>query len=102
MVTITGTPAVGGNAATTSASWKGMTLDELKMRRAKSLIKREVGRMDLMREVQQARSNVQENGVRGMLFSNSQIAGLKKADYAFLSYKLVKMLVKLYARRRRR
>ena len=32
MATITGTPAVGGNAATTSASWKGMTLDELKMR----------------------------------------------------------------------
>ncbi len=91
-----------GNSTSTSRDWKGLTLDELKMRRAKSLVRREVGRMSLMHQLQSARVNVSENGVRSLLFSGNTVAGLKKADYAFLGYKALRLLIRLYLRRKNR
>lgn len=98
----TTTLTTAGNNANASKEWKGLTLDELKMRRAKSLVRREVGRMSLMHQLQSARDNVSENGVRSLLFSGNTVAGLKKADYAYLSYKAIRLLVRLYLRRKRR
>ena len=82
--------------------WRGLTMDELKMRRAKSLVRREVGRMSLMNNVNGLRDNVSQNGVRGLLFKDTTVAGLRKTDYAYLGYKAVRLLLKLYLKRKRR
>lgn len=84
-----------------SAQWKGLTLDELKMRRAKMLVRREVKRATLMHQLETKRDEVSRNGVRSLLFSPNTVAGLKKADYAFLGYKVFMLLVRLYTRRKR-
>lgn len=83
------------------SDWKGLTIDELKMRRAKQLVLREVSRANLGNTLSNTRQQVSQNGVRGLLFSNNTIAGLKKADYALLGYKLVTLLVKRYLRRKK-
>lgn len=81
--------------------WKGLTMDELRMRRAKSLVFRDVYRASLMDKISNTREKVSQNGMRGLLFSNKTITGLKKADYAFLGYKVLNLLIKLYLRRKR-
>ncbi len=86
---------------TQQQEWKGLTIDELKMRRAKQLVLREVNRASLNYQFANMRENVSQNGVRGLLFSDNAITGLKKADYAFLGYKALALLIKLYTRRRR-
>lgn len=90
------------NATGGAVEWKGLTIDELKMRRAKALVLREVSRMSLMQQFSNTKENVSQNGVRGLLFSNKTISGLKKTDYAYLGYKAVRLLVRLYLRRKRR
>lgn len=87
--------------ATSQKEWKGLTMDELKMRRAKSLVMREVNRAGLMHKYNAARENVSENGVRALLFSGNTVAGLKKADYLFLGAKVIGLLIKLYSRRKK-
>ena len=87
---------------TPQQQWKGLTMDELRMRRAKQLVIREVNRASLNYKLSSMRNNVSQNGVRGVLFNNSTITGLKKADYASLGYKAVALLVKIFVRRRRR
>lgn len=82
--------------------WKGLTIDELKMRRAKQLVLREVNRASLSYQLNNVRDNVSQNGIRGLLFSDNAITGLKKADYAFLGYKAIALLIKLYMRKHRR
>ena len=86
----------------TQQEWKGLTMDELKMRRAKRLVMREVSRANLVNKLNNTRDNVSQNGVRALLFNNNTIAGLKKADYALLGYKAVVLLIKIFTRRRRR
>lgn len=90
------------NSSNGVAEWKGLTLDELKMRRAKALVLREVSRMSLSQQLSSTKENVSQNGVRALLFSDNTIAGLKKTDYAYLGYKAVRLLVRLYLRRKRR
>lgn len=89
------------NTSSSQQQWKGLTMDELKMRRAKQLVLREVNRASLSYQLNNARDNVSQNGIRGLLFSDKAITGLKKADYAFLGYKALALLIKLYTRRRR-
>ena len=81
--------------------WKGLTIDELKMRRAKALVMREVNRASISYQFANMRNDVSQNGVRGLLFSNKTVAGLKKADYAVLGVRALKLLFKFYTRRRR-
>ena len=82
------------NTSSSQQQWKGLTMDELKMLR-------EVNRASLSYQLNNARDNVSQNGIRGLLFSDKAITGLKKADYAFLGYKALALLIKLYTRRRR-
>ena len=89
------------HTSSSQQQWKGLTMDELKMRRAKQLVLREVNRASLSYQLNNARDNVSQNGIRGLLFSDKAITGLKKADYAFLGYKALALLIKLYTRRRR-
>ena len=84
-----------------SESWKGLTLDELKFRRAKALVKREVGKERINNVLDNMRTRVADNGVRGLLFSNNAIAGLKTADYVFLGWRLVEAILKRRRRRRK-
>lgn len=87
--------------ATATKEWKGLTMDELKMRRAKSLVMREVNRAGLMHKYSSTRDNVSQNGVRALLFSGNTVAGLKKADYLLLGAKAIGLLLKLYSRRKK-
>jgi len=82
-------------------NWKGLTLDELKVRRAKQLVLREVSRANIGNTLSNTKQQVSQNGVRGLLFSNNTIMGLKKTDYALLGYKLITLLIKKYARRKK-
>ena len=83
------TTAVPTTTSTQQKEWKGLTMDELKMRRAKSLVLREVNRANLSYQFNNARDDVSQNGIRGLLFSNNTITGLKKADYLFLGAKAI-------------
>ena len=68
--------------------WRGLTLDELRKRRAKALMRREVGKV-----------KINDNGIRGLMFSNKAISNLKAADYVFLGWKIARLFIK--ARRRK-
>ncbi len=98
-------PAPAVNASQSQPSqqkeWKGLTIDELKMRRAKSLVIREINRTSLAYQFNNARDNVSQNGIRGLLFSDNTIVGLKKADYLLLGAKAIGLLLKHYSRRKR-
>lgn len=82
--------------------WKGLTLEELKKRRAKWLVKRELSRMSMAHQYQSTRENVSQNGLRGLLFSSGEVAMLKKTDYFYLGFKAINALIKLYLKRKRR
>lgn len=85
-----------------ASDWKGLTLEELQKRRAKSLVRREVSRVSIAHQYQSTRENVSQNGVRGLLFSSGEVAMLKKTDYFYLGYKALNALVKLYLKHKRR
>lgn len=81
---------------TSADEWKGMTLDELRLKRMKALVKREVGRERINHVMGGMRSQVANNGVRGLLFDNKTISGLKTADYMLLGWKATRMIMKLW------
>ncbi|MBQ0114997.1 MAG: hypothetical protein KBT10_03910 [Bacteroidales bacterium] len=81
--------------------WKGMTLEELRMRRAMSLVRREMGRARIMQNFENTRTQVQSNGIRGLLFSSKTVARLKTADYLLLGAKIAGFVFKRFIRKRR-
>lgn len=83
------------------SQWKGCTLDELRQRRAISLVKREVGKERINHVLNGMRTRVADNGVRGLLFNNNAISGLKKADYLLLGLRVTRALWNWRKKRRR-
>ena len=81
-------------------AWRGMTLDELQRKRMIALVKREVGRERINHVVGGMRDNVAQNGVRGLLFDNNTISGLKTADYVLLGWRATRMIMKLWNKRK--
>ena len=79
--------------------WRGLTLDELRKRRAKALLRREVGKVKINAALGNVRTRVNDNGIRGLMFSNKAISNLKAADYVFLGWKIARLFIK--ARRRK-
>ncbi len=79
--------------------WRGLTLDELRKRRAKALLRREVGKVKINAALGNVRTRVNDNGIRGLMFSNKAISNLKAADYVFLGWKIARFFIK--ARRRK-
>ena len=79
--------------------WRGLTLDELRKRRAKALLRREVGKVKVNAVLARMRTRVNDNGLRGLMFSNKAISNLKAADYVFLGWKIARLFIK--ARRRK-
>ena len=81
--------------------WKGYTLEQLRMKRAMALVRREVGRERLDMAFGNMKTRVNDNGIRGLLFDNKTIGHLKTADYMLLGWNLSQTLVKLWARSRK-
>lgn len=81
-------------------SWEGLTLEQLRMRRAIALVHREIGRAQFANNINQAKGQVATNGVRGLLFSKETITKLKTADYLLLGWKLARSIIKYRNRKR--
>ena len=62
--------------------WKGYTLEELRMKRAKALIMTEVSKSQLLSAYEMAKSKTNSHGVRALLFNNNVLKGLKTTDYS--------------------
>lgn len=89
-------------AAQAPADWRGMTLDELRVARGKALVRREVGRASMQYNIDGLKSNVENNGVRALMFSPATVSHLKTADYVLLGFRLTRWLLSLRSNRRRR
>lgn len=83
-------------------TWRGMTLDELRRARGKALVRREVGRASLQYNIDGLKSNVENNGVRALMFKPGIVSHLKTADYLLLGFKITRWLMALRGGRRRR
>ena len=101
----TGKPILGNryegdlNPAIAEDQWAGLTLDELRQRRARALVRREVERVKMDHVLQGARTRVSENGVRALMFKDKTIGRLKTADYLFLGFRLTRSLMKLWRKK---
>ena len=83
-------------AVTTNvAEWKGLTLDQLQKRRAKALLRREIGKVKINTALEAMQTRVSDNGIRGLMFKDKTLGRLKTADYVFLGWKLAQVLLKL-------
>ncbi len=67
--------------------WKGYTLEELRMKRAKALVMAEVSKSQLISAYKMAKSQTSNHGVRALLFNNNVLKGLKTTDYLILGAK---------------
>ena len=83
-------------------AWRGMTLEELRRARGKALVKREVGRASMQYSIDGLKSNVENNGVRALMFSPGTVSHLKTADYVLLGFRVARWLMGVRNNRRRR
>ena len=81
--------------------WKGYTLEELRYRRAMALVRREIGRSQLNTSVNNVKTRVSDNGIRGFMGDNSFLKKMKTADYLLLGFKLSNALYKLWRKKKR-
>ena len=85
-----------------SPEWQGMTLEQLRRARAKALVRREVGRATIQYNLDNVKDNVENNGIRALMFSPNTVSHLKTADYVLLGFKLTRWLMGLRSNSRRR
>ena len=85
-----------------SPEWQGMTLEQLRRARAKALVRREVGRATIQYNLDNVKDNVENNGIRALMFSPNTVSHLKTADYVLLGFRLARWLMGLRGNRRRR
>ena len=88
-------------AAEAATQWKGYTLDELRMARAKALLHREFGRIQLQNDLQNVGTRAKEQGIRGLLFSNDVVGKLNKVDYIYLAFRAARLVTRLWLKRRK-
>ena len=77
------------------------TLEELRYRRALALVRRELGRSQLNASVNNMKTRVSDNGIRGFMGDNSFLKKMKTADYLLLGFKLSNALYKLWRKKKR-
>ena len=87
-------PASGSND-----NWNGLTLEQLRMRRAKALLRRELGKVKMNAALDGMKTRVNDNGIRGLMFNDKTLGHLKAADYVFMGWKIARLFIK--ARRRK-
>lgn len=80
-------------------TWSGLTLEQLRMRRAKALVRREVGKVKVNSLLDGMRTRVNDNGIRGLMFKDNTLMKLKTADYVFLGWQLARAFIKLRRKR---
>ena len=98
------TPAAlppSGRPTVADSEWQGMTLDELRRRRAAAMVRLEVCKAKLAMRYESMSGEVQRNGVRGLLFDAAQTSKLKKVDYLLLAFKAGRLIYNLLKTRRR-
>lgn len=83
-----------------TGNWKGLTLEQLRMRRAKALLRREVGKVKMNAALDGMKTRVNDNGIRGLMFNDKTLGHLKTADYVFLGWKIAQIFFK--ARKRKK
>lgn len=76
--------------------WKGYTLEELKMKRAKALVLSEVSKAQLLAAYEVAKDKTNSHGLRAWLFGGEVLKGLKFTDYLMFSAKAAMLGFKLW------
>ena len=79
----------------TTEKWEGLTLDELRYRRAKMAIKAEMGTAKMMSMLTNTQNNVKNNGLRQLLFNNNLVSGLKFVDYLVIGFQITRWLTRI-------
>jgi len=85
---------------TEEQEWSGMTIEELKYRRALALAKIEIEKGVMMNEVHSALNVTTTKGVAGMLVRRF-FGKMTIMDYALIGFKLTKTLSKFWRSRRK-
>ncbi len=86
--------------STGQEQWKGYTLDDLRYQRGKSLIRLEIEKLKLAAKAEQIRGRANNEGLRGLFWSNVTLKGLKTTDYLLAGWKISRMAYKLWHKRR--
>ena len=82
------------------SQWKGLTIDELRMRRAVALVRREMGKERMAMTYEGLKGHIADNGVRGLLFNDKTIVGLKTSDYVLLGWKIARVVMKMWRKKK--
>ena len=82
---------------TPNPEWKGLTLEELRFRRAMALVRCQLSREAMVEDVKE---QVNTNGVRSLLFSNKTTMRLKKVDMLLLGFKAARTIYGLWRKMR--
>lgn len=80
---------------------KTLTLEQLRYKRAESLIRLELCKAKLANEAIRTRQQAQNQGLRGLLFNSITQKRLRTADYLALGMKGGQLLLRLYRRSHR-
>ncbi len=81
-----------------SGNWQGLTLEQLRYRRALSAVKLEAGKERITNFMGDTKEKVEKGGLRGLLFSNKMVGRLKWVDYLILGYQVTRGFSKLRRR----
>lgn len=76
--------------------WEGLTLDQLRMRRAMALVRREMGRERINAVIGGIKTDVSNNGIRSFLFKPGTVKALKWTDYVLLGFNTFRLVSKLW------
>ena len=87
-----------GSASSSDKSdqWEGYTIDELRVKRAMAAVKSEIGKERIMSKLTDAKTQVDNDGLRSMIFGGKMLSGLKTVDYVILGYKTSKLAWRLW------
>ncbi len=85
---------------TPNPEWKGLTLEELRFRRAMALVRCQLSREAMQTSVEDVKEQVNTNGVRSLLFTNKTTMRLKKVDMLLLGFKAARTIYSLWRKMR--
>lgn len=94
-------PVVNADLQPSDPQWEGYDLDQLRMLRAKALVRRELGRYQMQASLDNIKTRANEQGMRGLLFNDKTIGRLRTTDYLLLGWRLSSSLFKFWNRRKR-
>ena len=81
--------------------WRGYTLEELRYKRAMSVIELEIEKEKMSQFVSSTKERTSQYGIRGLFGNKKILSRLKFADYVFLGTKLTGFLYRRWRNKRR-